>query len=312
MGKPTILFVDDEERIVRTLSVLFKSQGKYNVLTAISAEEALEHFCSNKIHVVVSDQRMPETTGVELLSDIREKSPSTIRILLTGYADLSAIVGSINDGEVYRYITKPWNNEQLKQTVEQAMVAAEELFLSDSTGAQPAIAQAAEIKKPSHDDGIMVIHSKKDDITKLVESLYVDYPIYSVTNPEQVATILGEKEVSVVVADIGENLQDIISTVKLIKHANPAAMTIVLSDGADANTAMSLINQGHVYRYLPKPLQSGRLKISISSALNYYRSCKQNPVLMKRHSVENVTTQEGAPVNSTLTDRFARLRTMFS
>lgn len=311
MSKPTVLFVDDEERIVKTLSVLFKMQGKYNVLTATSAEQALELFNTNTVHVIVSDQRMPETTGVELLSTIREKSPNTIRILLTGYADLSAIVGSINDGEVYRYITKPWNNETLKTTVEQAMVAAQELFLSGSSAEQPSIAKAADLPS-SHNDGIMVIHSEKDEVTKLVESLYSEYPVYSVTNPEQVAKVLGEKEVSVVVADIGENLDEIISTVKLIKHANPSAMTIVLSDGADANTAISLINQGQVYRYLPKPLQSGRLKLSISSALNYYKSCKSNPVQMKRHTVETITTQEGAPVDSSLSNRFSKLRAMFS
>ena len=310
MDKPTLLFVDDEERIVRALSVLFKMQGKYNVITATSAEQALELFNTNTVHVIVSDQRMPETTGVELLSTIRERSPNTIRILLTGYADLSAIVGSINDGEVYRYITKPWNNETLKKTIEHAMVAAQELFLSGGSDLQPSIAEAAELS-PSHNDGIMVIHSEGDEITKLVESLYSDYPVYSVTNPEQVANILGAKEVSVVVADIGENLDEIISTVKLIKHANPSAMTIVLSDGADANTAISLINQGQIYRYLPKPLQSGRLKISISSALNYYKNCKLNPVQMKRHTVETVTTQEGAPVSSSLANRFSKLRAMF-
>ena len=79
------------------------------------------------MHVIISDQRMPVMPGVELLRQAREISPHSVRILLTGYSDLASIVGSINDGEVYRFISKPWDNQDLQTTVAEAVTIALEL-----------------------------------------------------------------------------------------------------------------------------------------------------------------------------------------
>ncbi|HEX6828487.1 MAG TPA: protein kinase, partial [Burkholderiales bacterium] len=97
-AKPRILFVDDEERILTALNSLFRSG--YHVFTATSGGQALEFVRRFPMHVVVSDQRMPGMTGVELLQQVKVLSPGTVRMLLTGYSDLAAIVGSINEGEV--------------------------------------------------------------------------------------------------------------------------------------------------------------------------------------------------------------------
>jgi serine/threonine-protein kinase len=79
------------------------------------------------MHVIVSDQRMPGMTGVELLRQSRDISPRSVRILLTGYSDLASIVGSINDGEIYRFISKPWDNQELATTIGEAATIALEL-----------------------------------------------------------------------------------------------------------------------------------------------------------------------------------------
>ena len=102
----TILFVDDEIRVVNLLRISFRD--KYKVLIATSGRDALEIMRTTPVDVLVSDQRMPEMLGIELLEKARQSHPGTIRILLTGYSDLSAIVGSVNDGEVFRFINKPW------------------------------------------------------------------------------------------------------------------------------------------------------------------------------------------------------------
>jgi response regulator RpfG family c-di-GMP phosphodiesterase len=120
MKKHTILFVDDELNIVATLQRLFRKEG-YNILTANSGEAALDHFRENEISLVISDQRMPEMTGVQLLEKVREISPETVRIMLTAYADIKAAVAAINKGEVYRFIGKPWKDEDIKLTVRQAL-----------------------------------------------------------------------------------------------------------------------------------------------------------------------------------------------
>ena len=95
-----VLFVDDEERIVSLLRTIFRQS--YEVHTATSGAQALEIIASTHIHVIVSDQRMPGMLGIDLLSRVRQLSPNTMRVLLTGYSDLAAIVGSVNDGEVHR------------------------------------------------------------------------------------------------------------------------------------------------------------------------------------------------------------------
>ena len=102
-----LLVVDDEPEILKTLWRQFRK--KYDVCVATSAEEALKKMESMHIDVIVSDQRMPETTGTEFFNQARRLHPDAVRILLTGYADIDAVIDSINKGEVFRYATKPWN-----------------------------------------------------------------------------------------------------------------------------------------------------------------------------------------------------------
>ena len=83
--------------------------------------EALERLKARRFQVLVSDQRMPQMTGVELLREVKEISPNSVRMLLTGYSDLAAIVGSINEGEVYRFVKKPWDNAEMQKTVADAV-----------------------------------------------------------------------------------------------------------------------------------------------------------------------------------------------
>src|SRR6218665_3121556 len=109
--KSRLLFVDDEERIVNLLRMMFRAD--YEVHTATSGAAALEIIAAHPIDVIVSDQRMPGMLGIELLNEVRLRSPATMRILLTGYSDLSAIVGSVNDGEVFRFINKPWDKAEI-------------------------------------------------------------------------------------------------------------------------------------------------------------------------------------------------------
>jgi serine/threonine-protein kinase len=159
-GKARILFVDDEERIVNALRSIFRSG--YHVFTATNGTEALEFVRKFQPHVVVSDQRMPQMTGVELLRRVKGLAPSTVRMLLTGYSDLAAIVGSINEGEVYRFISKPWDNQEIQAIVAEAATIAFDLA---ATAASPPIVPER------MDAGILVIEAGDGtlrEITRLV------------------------------------------------------------------------------------------------------------------------------------------------
>jgi signal transduction histidine kinase len=115
----TILVVDDEPDVVESVQNLLRLQ--YRVLGATSAQEGIEILKQQEVHVVMTDQRMPEMTGVELLRHIRGEHPDCIRLMITGYADIRAVVDAINQGNVYRYITKPWDPEELVAIIRQAV-----------------------------------------------------------------------------------------------------------------------------------------------------------------------------------------------
>ena len=115
----TVLFVDDEVNILKALQRLLRTE-RMNVLCASRGEEALELLQKHPVQVVVSDQRMPEMTGVDFLSRVRERSPDIVRMMLTGYTEMDIAVDAINQGEIYRLITKPWNDDELRATIRQA------------------------------------------------------------------------------------------------------------------------------------------------------------------------------------------------
>lgn len=113
-----LLIVDDELEI--TKSIVRQFRKKYKVFSATSAKEALEIMENEHIQVILSDQRMPEMTGVDFFSIIKDKYPDALKLLLTGYSDIVAVIGAINEGQVFRYITKPWNPEELESILKEA------------------------------------------------------------------------------------------------------------------------------------------------------------------------------------------------
>ncbi len=117
---PTVLFIDDEENILRSLTRLFMDEP-FSVVTTSDPKRALEIMAAENIKVIVSDQRMPQVTGVELLTKSKAVRPDAVRILFTGYADIQATQDAINKGEVYRYVAKPWDDEGLKALVRDAI-----------------------------------------------------------------------------------------------------------------------------------------------------------------------------------------------
>ncbi|MEM7763984.1 MAG: response regulator [Pseudomonadota bacterium] len=121
--KPCVVFVDDEKRVLNSMRALFRRE--YDLHLTTSGEEAIRLCVEHDADVIVADQRMPEMEGVEVLGAVREQAPRTMRILLTGYADLDAIEGSINVGEVFRFLSKPCAPEQLRKTIDLAIKASE-------------------------------------------------------------------------------------------------------------------------------------------------------------------------------------------
>jgi len=116
-----ILCVDDERNVLRALERIFLDDD-YEIMTASSGEEGLELLnAAQQVQVVISDFRMPGMNGVEFLKEVFKTHPETIRIVLSGYADTAAVVSAINEGKIYKFIPKPWNDDELRVTVAKAL-----------------------------------------------------------------------------------------------------------------------------------------------------------------------------------------------
>jgi len=115
----TILLVDDEENITAALTRLLRRDG-YKILRANSGQEGLDLLAQNQVGVIIADQRMPGMTGTEFLTKVRELHPDTVRIVLSGYTELNSVTDAINRGAVYKFLTKPWEDDLLLANVQEA------------------------------------------------------------------------------------------------------------------------------------------------------------------------------------------------
>lgn len=118
----TVLLVDDEQNILSSLRRVLRNEP-YRLLMANCGEQGLDMFEQQPVDLVISDARMPGMDGAALLAEIQKRRPECLRILLTGYADISTTIKAVNEGQIYRYISKPWNDEELRLTIRQALAS---------------------------------------------------------------------------------------------------------------------------------------------------------------------------------------------
>ena len=128
----TLLLVDDEPNILKSLSRLLRREG-YNILTATSPADAFDLMAKHSVQVVISDQRMPDMSGTEFLSRVRQLYPHTVRLVLTGYTDLESVTAAINRGAIYKFLTKPWDDDQLREQIREAFRMAKQAHETGNT-----------------------------------------------------------------------------------------------------------------------------------------------------------------------------------
>ena len=294
--KARLLVVDDDERILAALKSLFRQ--RYHVFVTTDGNKALEFLRKYQMHVIISDQRMPIMSGVELLRQSREISPRSVRILLTGYSDLASIVGSINDGEVYRFINKPWDDHALHTLVAEAVTIALELAdTPDTVVGLP--------KKMSA--GILVIDGNEDVFRATRELIGGLCPVFYAADSGSALHLLQQHEIAVILADVESGQTKLISLLKLLKQENPQILTIIVTKAADSELVIELINQAQVFRILSKPLSVGLLKSQLHAALQRYLAYKQTPALTKMHRVDPATLTHSG-VGARILDTLKTLR----
>ncbi|MCD4779989.1 MAG: response regulator [Candidatus Omnitrophica bacterium] len=206
--RPKILCVDDEVNILRCLQRAFRSEP-YDITTANSGPEALEIMEKDNFDLIISDQRMPEMTGSKLLKQVKEKYPHVIRIMLSGYSDFDSLVQAINEGEIFRFISKPWNNSELTSIIK--MIFEQKRIVNIAKKELEHVSElmnlCESIEVTSNDsDGTIVLHLKNGEqsipdglVTSAINAILNVLGIDKDKNPELVSGSVSRRENGVLI-----------------------------------------------------------------------------------------------------------------
>ena len=295
--KARVLFIDDEERILTALKGLFRD--RYHVFTTTDGNKALDFIRKHAMHVIVSDQRMPLMLGVDLLRQSKEISPRSVRILLTGYSDLAAIVGSINDGEVYRFISKPWDNNDLQTIVVEAVTIA--LELADT--------RAVTTELPARMEAGVLVLDKDEELYRVVRELIGNLcPVTYAADIDSALAAMQKSEIAVVITDVEFGQEQLTAMLKLLKQENPQILAIVVTGASDSELVIELINQAQIFRFLNKPVNVRLMRGHVHAALQRYLTYVQAPQLLSAHKVEVVSEVRESSIGRRLLDGFRSVR----
>lgn len=277
-----VLCVDDEPNVLRALNWLL--QKDFDVTTAGSGHEGLALVRESGFDVVISDQRMPEMSGVDFLREVRSIRPRAMRILLTGYSDMEAVLRSVNESEIFRYINKPWNVDELPRIVAQAaeIARSQPEILAEPEPLDDAALLASAARIILLDDDPEVHALTEAAIGGYAEILHAD----SVFDALQQ---LQNGKISVIVTETRVGAVDSTRLIRLLKPRHPEIVTIVLTAEGDSELVSSLINQGQIYRFVPKPVRAGQLRNILRSAIAKHQQLKQDPALLRRHQVDSMS-----------------------
>lgn len=307
--KPVIVFIDDEERILRVMKKLFRKT--HEVFCTTDPDEYLAFIQNNTVHVAVSDQRMPQRLGVDILREVKDISPNTIRILLTGYADLEAIVDSINEGEIYRYLTKPCKADEMLRVVGRATeIALTQNQAIDEKVKQTVLSAAAQ--SSANKGTVLVIDDDVNVMKDMQDEFGHVYHFKWASNLEEAYEHLAAGDVNVCITDIyvdGTNIAPVIYTLK--QHARNIVV-LVQTDFKDAVQLIDLINKGQVYRCLPKPIRLSLTKISLERAYQHHLQLVNVPQMAEMHEVEESPEAETLSLSAQVMGFLSKLRSRFS
>ncbi|MDX2127704.1 MAG: response regulator [Chloroherpetonaceae bacterium] len=266
-AKPELLLIDDEPIVLETLKILFKRE--YSVFTAESGSAAIEVFKQNpNIKLVICDQRMPGMLGHETLREIKSIRPHSIRILLTGYSDLEAVIQSVNSGEVFRYINKPWDSEKLLHVVRLGFQINEKLEAVEREALQRKLKVAEQQLAQSSPPSVLYVSQNGDNAAHISALLGKEFIFRLASSPDTALQTLSQHSISVILSDIDFAEGDPIEFLSAISHEYPNSVAMIYTSIRDAALAIRAINELNVFRYLVRPTDDTKLISLIREAAN--------------------------------------------
>ena len=276
-GLPKVLCVDDEPGLLRSLRWLLR--GQYEVAVASSGFDGLALLGAEDFDVVISDQRMPGMTGTEFLERVREVSPRSTRLLLTGYSDFNAVLSSVNDSEVFRFVSKPWDNQKLLETVGVAakvarMPRAAWSDFQDTVSADGSEAFHETVLVFDHDAGAV---AQWRAAVKGAGKLLCTSDIGDAVNH------LARQKVAVLITDIRGAQSQQMDLIRAVRRNQPHVVVLVCSQERDSVVIGRLINECQIYRFIAKPTCPEQLNRTLRSALSRHRQLLAMPARTLRH-----------------------------
>ncbi len=292
-----ILLVDDEPMVLSSLSRLLEDD--YTVHTANGGIQALEIVKREPIKVVISDQRMPGMLGHEVLRQIKSISPNTVRMLLTGYSDLDAIISSVNAGEIFRYINKPWKADNLCNLVKLGIQIYDRI--SQLQAREQAKAESQKIPSRVHIEveekhgSVLFVDYNENEVKTLVDKFSKGFDVSGVSSVDEAFKELAKRPVSVVVSNVNFGDVDGISFLNTIRQEYPHIVTVILTEVKDATLAVRSINELSVFKYLVKPTSDDIIGKTISEAVEKNKLYTKAPNANIRQTAEAIAPEIVSP-----------------
>lgn len=299
--KARLLLVDDEEHIVNLLQRMFHLT--HEVFTATSGSEALKIIAAHAIQVIVSDQRMPGMSGMELLSTVRQRSPATLGILLADYSDLAAIVGSANDAGIFRFLNKPWNIEELKNVVREASELAMRMHgrTLKPAPAPPApprpdpvvpLAGAVNAVDGAATPALLVLVGSEIDRLEIMQMFADDYRVHGASDVAEALKVIEQHDVGVIICEAHVGSKGNGPFLRVLTLNEPLVQTVMLTSTADSELVIKMINQVQIFRFVMKPvIRPNVFRFAVSAAMKEHRNLRNNPRIIRELSV----TRASAP-----------------
>jgi serine/threonine-protein kinase len=306
--KPRLLFVDDEPSILSSLTVVFRTN--YDVTVTTDGFEAIELLKTRTFDVIVSDQRMPQITGVEVLRHACELAPNTVRILLTGYSDTDAIVDAINDVEVHRFLQKPWDNSEIKRVVNEAIELASALQSASQLITQGnAARQSADVIpiRVQHDaypaiaemppgagekETVLVFSSRKTLFAQIEAELAggktCNFSLAHAKGVLDVFHALERQPINIIICFFDVQSDADRTFIQMLKREHPYIFVIAVCDSTDSIRLIEMINQAKIFRFVRTPINMNLLSRYIESAISQAAEIRANPVLIRRQQTEKM------------------------
>ncbi|MCS6988186.1 MAG: response regulator [Chloroherpetonaceae bacterium] len=282
-----ILLVDDEPLLLSSLSRVLRLH--YTVFTAENGMQALDIVQRHNIKVIVSDQRMPGMLGHELLGKVKEISPNTVRLLLTGYSDLDAVLNSVNAGQIFRYINKPCSVEKLREMIELGVQIHDRIVAMQS---EAKLAKTQPNALPDPPATLLFVGYAPSEVQRLTSKLVGQFIIEQAKDIDEAFAALNRASVSVLISELNFGEHDGIDFLNAVKKEFPHTVTIILTDMIDATMAIRSINEAQVFRYITKPAGEEAFAFVIEEAVKRHRAYQTTPHQNIKYTAEAISPDQ--------------------